>query len=84
MSAPGEPRPLHGGRLAITALALAAGTFMQVLDSTIANVSLPTIAGNLGVSVNQGRQSSRSPIHGKGRVRWNRHQIAGTMSIANG
>jgi DHA2 family multidrug resistance protein len=26
---------------------------MQVLDTTIANVSLPTIAGNLGVSVNQ-------------------------------
>jgi DHA2 family multidrug resistance protein len=45
---------LHGGRLAITALALAAGTFMQVLDSTIANVSLPTIAGNLGVSPDQG------------------------------
>ncbi|WP_157071868.1 DHA2 family efflux MFS transporter permease subunit [Steroidobacter denitrificans] len=27
---------------------------MQVLDSTIANVSLPTIAGNLGVSASQG------------------------------
>src|SRR3546814_2305116 len=26
---------------------------MQVLDTTIANVSLPTIAGNLGVSNNQ-------------------------------
>ncbi len=34
--------------LCTTALALA--TFMQVLDTTIANVSLPTIAGNLGVS----------------------------------
>ena len=45
----------HAGRpLAITALALALGTFMQVLDSTIANVSLPTIAGNLGVSPDQG------------------------------
>ncbi len=43
-----------GGQLAITALALAMGTFMQVLDSTIANVSLPTIAGNLGVSPDQG------------------------------
>ena len=32
------------------AVALALGTFMQVLDSTIANVSLPTIAGNLGAS----------------------------------
>src|SRR3546814_8889118 len=27
---------------------------MQVLDSTIANVSLPTIAGNLGVSADSG------------------------------
>ena len=27
---------------------------MQVLDNTIANVSLPTIAGNLGVSSDQG------------------------------
>jgi len=27
---------------------------MQVLDSTIANVSIPTIAGNLGVSADQG------------------------------
>jgi DHA2 family multidrug resistance protein len=48
------PRPLTGGALAITAIALAMGTFMQVLDSTIANVSLPTIAGNLGVSTSQG------------------------------
>jgi DHA2 family multidrug resistance protein len=45
---------LRGAQLAITAIALAAGTFMQVLDSTIANVSLPTIAGNLGVSPDQG------------------------------
>ena len=42
--------PLKGGALALTAFALALGTFMQVLDGTIANVSLPTIAGNLGVS----------------------------------
>ena len=49
-----ERPPLHGSDLAITAIALALGTFMQVLDSTIANVSLPTIAGNLGVSADQG------------------------------
>ncbi|MDE0877871.1 MAG: DHA2 family efflux MFS transporter permease subunit [Sphingomonas bacterium] len=42
--------PLAGGRLALVAFALALGTFMMVLDTTIANVSLPTIAGNLGVS----------------------------------
>jgi DHA2 family multidrug resistance protein len=45
-----EQAPLAGGELAVIAIALAIGTFMQVLDSTIANVSLPTIAGNLGVS----------------------------------
>ena len=49
-----QPAPMQGGALALTALALALGTFMQVLDSTIANVSLPTIAGNLGVSPDQG------------------------------
>src|SRR5580658_3499123 len=49
-----EPKPLQGGRLALIALALALGTFMQVLDSTIANVSIPTISGNLGVSPDQG------------------------------
>ena len=55
MSAPAQQLPaMRGGQLAITALALALGTFMQVLDSTIANVSLPTIAGNLGASTNQG------------------------------
>jgi DHA2 family multidrug resistance protein len=49
-----QPAPMLGMPLAITALALALGTFMQVLDNTIANVSLPTIAGNLGASTNQG------------------------------
>ena len=48
------PPPLAGGALAVTSLALALGTFMQVLDGTIANVSLPTIAGNLGVSTDNG------------------------------
>ena len=35
-------------------VALALCTFMQVLDSSIANVSLPHIAGDLSVSVDQG------------------------------
>ncbi len=48
------PAPLTGIGLGIVAIALALGTFMQVLDSTIANVSVPTIAGNLGVSTSQG------------------------------
>src|SRR3569623_129565 len=54
MSAPHMPAPMTGALLAVTSIALALGTFMQVLDSTIANVSLPTIAGNLGVSTTQG------------------------------
>ena len=53
-AAPSEPAPLIGVALAVTALALALGTFMQVLDGTIANVSLPTISGNLGHSTDDG------------------------------
>src|SRR3984957_8828014 len=48
------PAPLQGGSLALMSIALALGTFMQVLDTTIANVSIPTISGNLGVSADQG------------------------------
>ena len=48
------PAPLAGMQLAVISIALALGTFMQVLDSTIANVSIPTISGNLGVSPDQG------------------------------
>ncbi len=48
------PKPLTGVPLAIISVALALGTFMQVLDSTIANVSIPTISGNLGVSPDEG------------------------------
>ena len=39
--------------LALTTVGLSLATFMRVLDTTIANVSLPTIAGNLGVSVSE-------------------------------
>jgi len=53
VSGDGTPAPLTGATLAVTSIALALGTFMQVLDTTIANVSLPTIAGNLGVSADQ-------------------------------
>ena len=35
-------------------LSLSLATFMNVLDSSIANVSIPAIAGNLGVSPTQG------------------------------
>ena len=46
----GEFRPAS---LPLATIGLSLGTFMQVLDLTIANVSLPTIAGNLGASQNQ-------------------------------
>lgn len=45
---------LRGPALGLAAFALALGTFMQVLDTTIANVSLPTISGSLGVSSDTG------------------------------
>lgn len=45
---------LSGYARAVVAFALALGTFMQVLDTSIANVAIPTIAGNLGVSTDQG------------------------------
>lgn len=48
------PRPLQGGELVLGTVALSLATFMNVLDSSIANVSLPAIAGNLGVSPTQG------------------------------
>ncbi len=48
------PPPLRGYSLFLLTLGLSLGTFMQVLDTSIANVSLPTIAGDLAVSQNQG------------------------------
>nr|WP_246012026.1 DHA2 family efflux MFS transporter permease subunit [Hydromonas duriensis] len=35
-------------------VATALATFMEVLDTTIANVAVPTIAGSMGVSANEG------------------------------
>lgn len=51
---PASTAPLQGGALALGTVALSLATFMNVLDSSIANVSLPAIAGNLGVSPTQG------------------------------
>jgi DHA2 family multidrug resistance protein len=47
-------RPLTGATLLLAALAIGLGNFLVVLDTTIANVSVPTIAGALGVSSTQG------------------------------
>src|ERR1043166_2227254 len=52
--APGAPAPLQGGMLWLGAIVLAAANFIAVLDMTIANVSVPNIAGSLGISSSQG------------------------------
>ena len=49
-----EYQPLTGAALIWGTLALALATFMIVLDSSIANVSIPAISGDLGVSPSQG------------------------------
>src|SRR6266853_876911 len=51
---PGQLQPLTGTALAVGTIALSLATFMNVLDTSIANVSIPAIAGDLGVSPDQG------------------------------
>ncbi|MFG1428819.1 DHA2 family efflux MFS transporter permease subunit [Roseixanthobacter glucoisosaccharinicivorans] len=46
--------PLTGLPLILGCLALSLGNFVVVLDTTISNVAMPTISGNLGVSTNEG------------------------------
>jgi DHA2 family multidrug resistance protein len=46
--------PLQGRALLLLTIAAALSTFMEILDITIANVSIPTIAGSMGVSISQG------------------------------
>jgi DHA2 family multidrug resistance protein len=48
------PAALQGSALIMGTLSLSLATFMNVLDSSIANVSLPSISGDLGVSISQG------------------------------
>jgi len=52
--APAARAPLQGSALVMGTLSLSLATFMNVLDSSIANVSLPSISGDLGVSISQG------------------------------
>ncbi|CAM2157087.1 DHA2 family efflux MFS transporter permease subunit [Paraburkholderia tropica] len=54
MSAPQSTAPLSGGKLALGTIAVSLAMFMNVLDSSIANVAIPTISGDLGVSVDEG------------------------------
>jgi DHA2 family multidrug resistance protein len=46
--------PLKGAMLWLLAVVLAGANFIAVLDMTIANVSVPNIAGSLGISASQG------------------------------
>ena len=48
------PAPLTGGTLWCVTIALSLATFMQMLDSTISNVAIPTISGFLGASTDEG------------------------------
>jgi DHA2 family multidrug resistance protein len=53
-AAPAAHPPLEGSARLWGTIALSAATFMNVLDTSIANVSLPAISGDLGVSSTQG------------------------------
>ncbi|MCC7413240.1 MAG: DHA2 family efflux MFS transporter permease subunit [Gammaproteobacteria bacterium] len=46
--------PLRGAALVVSTFALSLASFMQVLDTSIANVAIPTIAGDLAVAPQQG------------------------------
>jgi DHA2 family multidrug resistance protein len=48
------PAPLRDGSLLLGTIALSLATFMNVLDTSIANVSIPAMSGDLGVSPDQG------------------------------
>ncbi len=51
---PADPPTLSGSRLVLAGMVLALSNFIVVLDMTVANVSIPHIAGGLGVSASQG------------------------------
>jgi DHA2 family multidrug resistance protein len=49
-----EYPPLHGGKLLFLTAAIATASFMEILDLTIVNVSVPAISGSLGASTTEG------------------------------
>ena len=57
---PGEYPPLRGTPLVLLTLAIGVSSFMEILDMTIVNVSVPSIAGSLGVSPSEGTWSISS------------------------
>ena len=52
--ASGEYLPLHGTKLVLLTIAVSIASFMEILDMTIVNVSMPSIAGSLAVSPSEG------------------------------
>jgi DHA2 family multidrug resistance protein len=54
MVMPQNPPPLVGIKFVLAVVALGLGSFMNILDISIANVSLPAIAGDFAVSPTQG------------------------------
>ena len=53
MNPDGDPGPLTGSAQVVGAFALALATFMNVLDTSIANVSLSAIGGDLGAGASE-------------------------------
>ena len=49
-----EYPPLRGGKLLFLTASIATASFMEILDMTIVNVSVPSISGSLGVSNAEG------------------------------
>ena len=60
MASPARPAvnyeypPLRGNKLLFLTAAIATASFMEILDMTIVNVSVPAISGSLGVSAAEG------------------------------
>jgi DHA2 family multidrug resistance protein len=52
--ASGEYPPLRGISLVLLSFAIGVSSFMEILDMTIVNVSIPAIAGSMGVSPSEG------------------------------
>jgi MFS transporter, DHA2 family, multidrug resistance protein len=57
---PGEHAPLRGAALVFLTIAIGLSSFMEILDMTIVNVSIPAIAGSMGVSPSEGTWSISS------------------------
>ncbi|HEX4301083.1 MAG TPA: DHA2 family efflux MFS transporter permease subunit [Gammaproteobacteria bacterium] len=50
----GKYPPITGFKLALLTLGVSLAVFMNILDTSIANVAIPTISGDLAISANQG------------------------------